>query len=149
MCFVLQNDLGKGRCAPVASPAKWCFPIPFAWPDQKVVMQGPDQHPRGDFALPDSPAKAELPPSTKGRACPLRPSRLQRGKGAFCAPLDPMTKGAFRQPLWKPSTNRPRLDARWNFATRATIPRLLEARRLWRITAAIVAAPNLKSQPIV
>jgi len=105
MCFVLQNDLGKGRCAPVASPAKWCFPIPFAWPDQKAVMQGPDQHPRGDFALPDSPAKAELPPSTKGRACPLRPSRLQRGKGAFCAPLDPMTKGAFRQPLWKPSTN--------------------------------------------
>jgi hypothetical protein len=55
----------------------------------------------GDFALPN--------PSTKGRACPLDPSRLQRGKGAFLLPLDPMTKAYS---TLRPSQCFRRLDVR-------------------------------------
>jgi hypothetical protein len=41
----------------------------------------PDEHQMGDFALPN--------PSTKGGACPLDPSRFQRGKGVFLLLLTP------------------------------------------------------------
>lgn len=56
--------------APVASP-------------KPLALTGiePDHRQMGDVALPN--------PSTIGRACPLDPSRLQRGKGAFLLPLNP------------------------------------------------------------
>lgn len=91
MCVVLPRISWQGGSlrAPVASP-------------QPLALTGikPDQHQMGDFALPN--------PSTKGRACPLEPSRLQRGEGAFCAPLDPMTIS------WRPTLRG--LDVRQRFA---------------------------------
>ena len=88
MCFVLQNHLGKGRCAPVASPAKWRFPIPF--PKPPVGRSGKGRISAiGETSLSPQDRCGGLSPSTRGVPDPLEPSRLRRGMGAFLLPLTP------------------------------------------------------------
>lgn len=91
MCAVVPRNLAKGAVpAPVGSPQ------PNVWPlnHQSVSLRAPRHpmanlsrldHDQGDFALPWNP-------STMARACPLDPSRFQRGNGSVPAPLDPMTE---------------------------------------------------------
>jgi hypothetical protein len=56
-------------------------------------------HTIGEISLsPTRPALPFFPHRPKGRACPLEPSRLRRGKGAFLLPLT-HDRRAFNAPL--------------------------------------------------